>query len=1077
MRSIVAWFVRNPVAANLLMVAMVVAGLFGFFTMEREFIPTVTSNSVSVSTSWPGASPRDVQDQIVVRVEEAVDGLDGIDYIEAFTTEGSGRVTVYTLPTTDLDRFVDDVKTNVDAIRNLPPDAFRPVVSRDIYRPEVAYLALHGDIDPLDLQREAVKLRKRMSQEPWLQLTNYISKISEQVTVEVSEDALRRYGLTFNEVSQAIGGTSLNLSAGTVETTGGNLQLRAFNLANTKSEFENIIVRQAADGGTVRVGDVANVIDGFEFDDFQFSYKGENAAIFEVRSPDEFKIDAAGRSIADFVEEVNQELPSNLTFSVWTDMSDVFTGRMQLVLKNALQGLVLVLIVLTLFLRPKVALWVTVGILAAFVGAVSIMPALGVTLNILSLFAFLIVIGIVVDDAIVVGESVHFHVENGITGERGAIAGTNMVVKPVFFAVITTMMMFVPFLMITGSQRNITAQISFVVIAVLAFSLIEAFLILPAHLRKLKHIDPQSQNKLMRFQGRVADSLVTFARRVFRPVIAQMIRFRYLTFSAFAGLLVMSFTLLGAGVAPSAFFPEVEGDSINFNASFPEGTSFERKSQVRKQLDAGIKELNANAKADFGYDGELIVAYGSFVDRRVQGFLGLVEGDKRPDISTKQVAEKLEEYVGAVPDAYRVNYNTDAGGGGGPQGLFFGIAADNEDDLRRAILDLKSHVETYPDVLAAWDGLESSAREIRFTLKPGAEALGITLQDVTQQVRQAFYGLEVQRLPRNGEDVRVMVRYPEAARESIDSLETLRVRASNGVEVPLFAIADVDFAEGIGRINRRDRKRLEYTGARVKGGQQRASEIRADIEENFLPRWRQRHPNVTNEQVGSAGEQQELISELTKLGTFILLSMYGLLAIAFRSYAQPLLIMIAIPFAFVGMIFGNLVTGVPFGLFSIFGFFAAAGVAVNDNLILIDYVNRLRDKGVGAYQAMLDACVARFRPILLTSVTTFLGITPILFETSVQAQFLKPMVVALAFGVLFDFFLTLMLVPAMYGIGVDITRFFRGLWRGEKQPGFGSTYNPEMAIALDDFELGEAPAPGTTPPSSSPKGTDWRVAE
>jgi len=419
------------------------------------------------------------------------------------------------------------------------------------------------------------------------------------------------------------------------------------------------------------------------------------------------------------------------------------------------------------------------------------------------------------------------------------------------------------------------------------------------------------------------------------------------------------------------------------------------------------------------------------------------------------VSDKLEEYVGPVSDAFRVNYGFTEGNFGGGGGIRFAVASSDEDDLRAAVLELKEEVSTYNGVVGTWDNLESSASEIRFNMKPGAESLGITLQDVTRQVRQAFFGQEVQRLPRNGEDVRVMVRYPLAARESIDSLNDLRIRGANGVEVPLYSVAEVSFAEGVSRIRRRDRQQVAYTGARVRGNPEQIGEIKAELDEEFLPQWKLRHPNVEKIEIGDDEIQTTLVRELSISMVAILFMMYGLLAIAFKSYTQPLLIMIAIPFAFIGMIFGNIVTGVPFGMMSIFGFFAASGVAVNDNLVLIDYVNRLRAKGVGAYQAMLDACVARFRPILLTSVTTFIGITPILFETSSQSEFLKPMVVALAFGVLFDFFLTLMLVPAMYGVGVDIGRGFKGLWSGEKQQPLGSQYDPDMILALEGMELDE----------------------
>ncbi len=1059
MKKLIAWFVKNPVAANLMMVLMFAAGLYGYFSLDREFIPQTTVNGMTISVSWPGASPRDVEQQLITRIEEAVDGLDGIDYIESTAREGGGNVNVRTKLRIDYEKMLDQVKARVDAIQNLPPDAFRPQIIRWDARADIMYLALYGDVDRLTLQREATALRQELTKLPGLQLTEQVSKIPEQVTIEISEDALLRYNLTFGQVAQAISGSSVNLSAGSVETTGGNLQLRARSLANSEDEFNKIIVRQTADGGVVRVSDIAQVIDGFESDKFDARFNGQTTAIFRVLSPDAMDITQSGKAIRQFEKDVADKLPPNMKFSIWFDGSTMFDSRMQLIGTNALSGMILVLITLMLFLRPAVALWVTVGIAAAFAGALAIAPSIGITLNMISLFAFLLVIGIVVDDAIVVGESIHFHVENGVSGQRGAIAGATMVAKPVWFAVITTIMMFIPFMLLTGPIRAITAQISLVVIAVLIFSLIEAFFVLPAHLRHLKHVEPSS-NRLLRFQNNIAESLVTFAKRYFRPFVAMLIRWRYVTVSAFVGLFAMSMMLLTQGVAPSAFLPEVEADMIQFNARFPEGTNFDRIQQVRQQLDDGIAELNANTQKDFGVDWALIDKPGTISEGRgVEGYLGI--NPNRPGISTKMIADKLEEYVGPIPDAFRVNYGTTEGGSGNGGGLFYGVGSADEEALRVALLEIKEQVESYPDVPRAWDNMESSASEIQFTLKPGAETLGVTLADVTRQVREAFFGREVQRLPRNGEDVRVMVRYPEAARESIDSLQSLRIRAANGVEVPLFSVADVSFAEGVSRINRRDRKQVNYTGGRVRGEQTRVAEIKRDMEENFFPQWELRNPRVTRIEVGDDQIQSTLQSELLVSVLVILGLMYGLLAIAFRSYAQPFLIMVALPFALVGMIFGNIITGVPFGMFSIFGLFAAGGVAVNDNLVLIDYVNRLRAKGVGAYQAMLDACVARFRPILLTSVTTFVGITPILFETSSQAEFLKPMVVALAFGVLFDFFLTLMLVPAMYGIGVDITRLFRGLWRGEKQPGLGATYDPDMVLALEDLEIDDDVKGGT----------------
>ncbi len=1056
MRHLIAWFVKNPVAANLLMVLMFVGGFFGYNQLEREFIPTTNVNGMTVSVSWLGASARDVNEQLVTRIEEAVDGLDGIDYIEAEAREGSASVNIRTKLGIDYDQMIDLVTARVDGIQNFPPDAFRPQVFRWEIREDAMFLALYGQVDRLTLQRAANDVRLKLTQLSGMQLTQQQTKRPEQVTIEISEDDLRKYNLTFSQVSQAVAGTSVNLSAGVVETTGGNLQLRARNLANTKAEFENIIIRQSPEGGVVRIGDVANVIDGFDDNKFSAAFRGQPAAIFSVSSPDDMNITLMGKEIRKFEKEINETLPENLEFAIWSDGSEVFDSRMKLIANNALSGMALVLIILMLFLRPKVAFWVTVGIAAAFAGALFVAPFIGVTLNMISLFAFLLVIGIVVDDAIVVGESTHFHVENGIYGERGAVAGASMVVKPVYFAVITTIMMFVPFMLLSGPIRAMFEQISLVVIAVLIFSLIEAFFILPAHLRKLKPVDPNEVKGLMKFQYRLAESLNTFARKYFRPLVAALLKFRVITVSAFVGLGILALSLLFSGVVPSSFLPEVEGDTIRFTATFPEGTTFERTEQARRQLEDGIARLNKDASDLFGVEGNIIAKPGTMTsNRRVNGWLELIPADDRNNKTTREIADKLEEYVGPISDAFRANYTVTQGSFSGGGGLFYGVASDNEDDLKRAVLEIKEELDSYSQVVRSFDNLESSSSEIQFTMKPGAETLGLSLQDLTRQVRNAFFGIEVQRLPRNGEDVRVMVRYPVDARESIDSLSELRIRTMSGAEVPLYSVADVTIVEGTSLIRRRDRKEVGRAGARVRGDQSVVAEIKADLDENFFPNWELRNPNAERLIIGDDEVEETFRKEIVISGLAILFMMYGLLAVAFKSYSLPLLIMVAIPFAGIGMIFGNLVTGVPFGVMSLFGFFAASGVAVNDNLVLIDYVNRLRAKGVGAYQAMLDACVARFRPILLTSVTTFIGITPILFETSVQAEFLKPMVVALAFGVLFDFFLTLMLVPAMYGVGVDIRRFFVGLWRGEKQEPLGSSYDPDMVLALEGMDIAE----------------------
>jgi multidrug efflux pump subunit AcrB len=1054
MRGMIAWWAKNSVAANLLMISIILMGIVGFVKLEREFFPTLTVNGISVNMAWQGASPSDVEEQLLTRIEDAVAGIDGIDSLESTAREGSGSVNIRTKVSANYEKIFDEVKVRVDGINNFPPDAFRPTVIKWDARADYMYLALHGPLDRISLQRLGSDVRDEMTKIPGGQLIQELTKLDEEVTIEITEEALRRYNLTFQQVATAIAGTSVNLSAGEVVTSSGKLQLKARNLANTKEEFGNIIIRQSSAGGRVLLRDIANIIDDFDDVDFSATYKGEPAVFYQVLTPDTINVSTAGQGFRDYVEAKNKELPSGVTLSMWFDGSKEFDARMDLIGSNAVMGLILVLVLLVLFLRPAVAFWVTTGILVSFAGAMAVMPMVGVSLNMMSTFAILLVIGIVVDDAIVVGESIHLHVEHGISEARGAVAGTNMVIKPVFFAVITTIMTFMPWMLLTGPMVTITRQITLVVMAALLFSLVEAFFILPAHLAHLKPLKPiEEAGRFSRFQRKLADGLTNFAHVYFRPIAAFLIKFRYGTMAFFVGLMILSFGIIGAGHVKVEMLNNPEGDMIQAQIRFPEGTSYKRILQVKGKLDAAIDELNANTKKDFGVDYPLITSPGSFAANNVQAFLGLAPTEVRDNISSQKIADKLEEYLGPIPDSLRISMSATQGPSGGGGRVSYGITSNDNEALVRATRDLKQHLETYGDVVRTNSDLESSAQEMQFTMKPGAERYGITLMDVTRQVREAFFGREVQRLPRNGEDVRVVLRYPRAARDSIDSLQQLRIRGPQGVEVPLYTVADVSFAPGVTRISRRDRKRTIQIGARVKGGPVAIQKIQDDMKDEFFPAWKLRHPKVQQLVVGDDDLIATLVSELKLYFGIVLLAMYGLLAIAFRSYAQPLLIMIAIPFAFVGMVFGSMLLDVPLGMMSIFGFFAAAGVAVNDNLVLIDYINRLRAKGVGAYQSVIDACVSRFRPILLTSVTTFVGIMPMFAEKSVQAEFLKPMVVALAFGVLFDFFLTLMLVPAMYGIGVDIRRGFLRLWTGQKQAPLGSSYHPEMAIALEEDEL------------------------
>ena len=1055
------WWASNSVAANLLMIMTLIGGVVGYFRMDQVVFPTADWNIVTVSVAWPGAAPQEVEEQIVVRIEEAVADIEGIDEMTARATEGSGTVILTADRNLDMNAFTDEVKLRVDSINNLPPSSYRPIVQRA--RAESIYMgvALHGEIPLLDLRRLAERTRDEIALLPGASRAIVWGVLDEEVAIEVSEDALRRFGLTFDEVAGAIRATSVNTSSGNIRTETGDVSLRARNLADTQSQFEDIVLRQTAGGAIVRVGDVATVIDGFVDADLVSTFNGEPNAIIAIPTlEDDMNVVRTQKAIADFIEAKADELPPGVALDMWWDDSKIYKDRMEMVFSNGLFGLGLVMVILLLFLRPAVAVWVTVGIAIAFAGTFAVLPMVGVSLNVLSLFAFLIVVGIVVDDAIIVGENIHNQVERGYKGLDASVLGAQLVAKPVVFGVVTTMMAFAPWMLLTGPEVQFTRQISLVVIAALTFSLIESLLILPnhlTHLKKQKRAEGGALKGFFAFQRRLADGLVWFARNRYRPLAETAVRNRYATVLLFVCLFVLAVSSLQFGFVKFKFEPEVESDFLQITISMPDGTPFSRTEQVAQQLQDAELRFQEAMNAEFGGDFEIVQSTNTIAEtRQVQSWIGLAPAEDRPPgLSVRDMSERLRVELGPVPDAEEVDMQFTINQAN--NNIPISLQSRDLNALRVAADDLKVKLNTYDAVFDVRDNMLSATEEARITLKPGAESTGLTLQEVTRQVRQAFYGEEVQRLPRNGDDVRVMVRYPETARESLDALNNFRIRTTDGREVPLAAIAEVEFAPGVQTINRRERQRSITVTANVAGDE--SGSILQDLNDTFYEDFERRHPEVTREQLGNAQAEQEFLGEVLVLLLIMFGLMFALLAVAFRSVFQPLLVMTAIPFGFVGALIGHVIMGMPMGILSYFGIGAAAGVVINDNLVLIDYVNRLRKEGVGAYQALIEACVARFRPILLTSVTTFVGVAPMMAERSMQARFLQPMIVSLAFAVVFALFLTLFMVPSLYAVGVEIARYFRSAFTGQPMQHIGSTWDTELSgdMGVDLDEGGMAP--------------------
>lgn len=1031
MNNLIAWWARNSVAANLVMVGIFVAGMIGFSSMEREMDPQVRFPGLQIIVSWPGAAPQEVEEQIVARIEESVSDMDAIEWVRSSSGEGLGEVYILAEQQVDFTQFMNDVKIRVDSISSFPRDIEPPQVQQWVNSQEFIRIAVHGDIGERELKRLAEQLRREAAQLTAITVVQLFGTRPEEVSIEVSEEAMRRYNLSFSQIAEAIRNTSINQSSGSVRTEVGTYQLKVRSQADTEAEFANIIVRETPEGGAIRVGDVATVVDGFEDNPILATLNGEPAVLIQVMTTETMDIVTASNSVREWISERQDTLPSGAKLTLWTDNAEDFKGRMATIGSSALMGLSLVMIVLLLTLRPVVAFWVAVGITTAYAGAFVLLPTVGVSLNMLSTFAFLLVLGIVVDDAIVVGEGIHSEAHRIGGGVKASISGAQLVAKPVVFGVITTILAFLPWIFLGGSTSEFTRHITWVVILALVFSLVESLLILPSHLSSMK--PRENPRNFGKFQKRIADSIINFAQNRYRKIGRWSLNHRYLTTSIFLGVLIIGFGMFGTGWVKKSFMPDIESDEIIVNVVMPEGAPYSRALEILAQLQAAelalVEEVNQRT------EGEGVLIENWYTRSRRDSVLAIVKlaPPEVRDMSAKEASLRLRELMGDVPDAREVSVRYTQNDN--DPDFELSIRHPDLDVLRTATADLENQLRTYESMYDVRNNLEGASEEIRLTMKPGTAKLGLTLSDVNLQVRQAYFGEEVQRLPRGGQDVRVKVRYPEESRRSIESLKNFRVRTSDGRELPLLSVADLEYSPGINKILRWNGNRAARVSADLKDSVR--DDIMKDLDENFFPEWEKRYPGIIRGAVGQAEGEKRFIQEVIGLYFIAFFAMYTMLAVAFRSYWQPILILIAMPYAFVGAIIGHSVVGLTMAIFSYFGIAAAAGVVVNDNLVLMDFCNRLRDKGMAPADAIVEAGVARFRPILLTSVTTIVGLMPMMLERSIQAAFLQPIVVALAFGVFFAFFVTLLMVPSLYGIGLDIGAFFGRVkqWILSKLPG------------------------------------------
>jgi multidrug efflux pump subunit AcrB len=1018
-KGVIAWMAGHSVPANLIMLVFLVGGFFSGYRIKKEVFPDFELDQVQITVPYPGASPQEVERGIILAIEEAVQGLEGVDEVRASAREGVGTVTVEMIEGENLQRLSQDIQSEVDRITSFPEEAEKPqvvIVSRKRY---VVSLALYGDQNETVLREYTEYLRDRLLQDPDITQVELIGVRNYEISIEISQNALRTHNLTLDEVAKRIGRTSVELPGGAVKAPGGDILVRVKERKDYGHEFGKIPIITANDGSQILLEDIADVKDGFEETDNAATYNGKPAVMIEVyRVGDQTPVsvsNAAGR----VVEAVNRELPEGLAVVLRHDRSDIYRQRMGLLVKNGFMGLGLVFILLALFLEARLAFWVALGIPISFLGSLLILPAVDISINMISMFAFIVTLGIVVDDAIVVGENVYHHHQRGVPWLKASVTGTREIAMPVTFSVLTNMVTFVPLFFVPGILGKVFKQIPVVVISVFAISLIECFLILPAH---VGHQKPQRKGFLGWIhdrQQRFSNGFIRLVNRRYGPLLDLALRWRYVTLSVGIAILLIMTGYVKSGRLGFELFPKIESDYAKVTATLPFGTAFQNTEKVQEMLVKAAREVVDENGGETLMEG----IFANINDNQTDVRIYLTPPGKRP-MSTVKLTELWRERVGVIPGLESMVFESDAGGPG--RGAAITVELSHKDILllEKAAEEIAEAFSFFPNVRDIDDGFAPGKQQVDFQIKPEARSIGLRSQEVARQVRHAYYGAEALRQQRGRNEIKVMVRLPKKERVSEYNLEEMILRTPTGSEIPLRSAVTIHRGRAYTDINRRDSRRIVTVEADVRPRSQ-AGQVLESIMSDTLPDLQKKYAGLTYSFEGRQADQRESMQSLMKGLLAALIVIYAMLAVPLNSYIQPLIIMSAIPFGIVGAVLGHLIMGFSLSVLSIFGVVALSGVVVNDSLVLVDLANRKERTGMSRRDAVHQAGIQRFRPIILTTLTTFGGLSPMIFESSRQARFLIPMALSLGYGILFATFITLLIVPSLYLIVEDVHKLIR----------------------------------------------------
>jgi multidrug efflux pump subunit AcrB len=1050
--GIIGWFVRNPVAANLLMCSIIGLGLYSGLNLRKQTTPDFDINYVSVRVPYLGAAPEEVEEGVVIKIEEAIQDTKGIIKIRSTASEGIGNVRAEVEIGVDINEVLNEIKAKVDAISTFPDLTEKPVIYKVEIPQGILFVSIYGDIDEYQRKKIAQEIKDDLLDYPEIKSINMLGDRDYEISVEVTENILREYDLTMSEISQAIRASSIDLPGGRIRSDGGDILLRTKGQVYTGEEFGALVLRTYPDGSRLLLSDIANIDDGFVESKSWGRFNGEPTLDMEILAgAAENEIETAER-VREYIKERSATLPDGVELEIWGDRSIYLQDRLDMMTKNMLQGALLVFIILSLFLRLKVAIWAVVGIPIAFFGALSLMPIgpFPVTINLISLFGFIMVLGIVVDDAIIIGESIYTKIRADGHNIENVIQGAQKVAIPATFGVLTTIAAFAPMLFVSGFGGPFFKAMSVVVILCLFFSIIESKLILPAHLAhaKIDDIDEDEifspywnipwykrPSRLFQRANRIVQrNLHYLIENKYAPLIKKAVENRGLTAVSFFAALIVIMGVLNSGLTRFMLFPEVPGDYVVVELTMMDGSPPELRDNVINRIEQHALDLNEEWALSNPDDLPPINKLGAYTGGMTDlgtptagDGIGLLVAELPFDdrkLTVLEVENMWRDRVEEMPGVKKLTFDSGRSIGGGSD-LGFNIIGQDIEQLERSSKALQRKLKEYKGVFDIRSSLSVGGEEIKLDVKPDAEALGFTMASVGRQVRQAFYGEEAQRIQRGKNEIKVMVRYPEGDRKSIGNLESMRIRNDMGDEVPFTSVATASFGKAYSSIQRENGDRVVTVSADVDAATVQPGIVTADVINNFLPQLREEFPDLEFDLEGTSYETIKLLNELTTASIAALFLIYVLIAIPLRSYVQPIIIMAVIPFGLIGAVVGHIVLDEAISMFSLFGLVALAGVVVNDSIIMVDFINKAREEGMELIEAVVNSGTQRFRAITLTSLTTAIGLMPIMLETSTQAQFVIPMAISISFGIVFATVITLFLIPCLYVIQDDLVSKFK----------------------------------------------------